>query len=93
MALAGARRGATLCGGARASRRARPAPPRPLRLEPRTAGAPSHYDRDKSHTQILPNGEEIKLQRNALSVIELGPEQTEVGDLPARPPSGRPAAP
>ncbi|GBF90571.1 hypothetical protein Rsub_03143 [Raphidocelis subcapitata] len=29
------------------------------------------------HWLILPNGEEIKLQRNALSVIELGPEQTE----------------
>jgi len=32
-----------------------------------------------THThQILPTGEEIKLQRNALSVIELGPEHIEV---------------
>lgn len=32
---------------------------------------------------MLPNGEEVKLQRNALSVIELGPEQTEVRVLRA----------
>lgn len=29
------------------------------------------------HWLVLPSGEEIKLQRNALQVIELGPEQTE----------------
>jgi hypothetical protein len=37
----------------------------------------NQYHHIESH-QILPSGEEIKLQRNALSVIELGPEQSEV---------------
>lgn len=40
--------------------------------------ADPHIGLDTPPMQILPSGEEIKLQRNALSVIELGPEQTEV---------------
>jgi hypothetical protein len=35
------------------------------------------------HLQVLRNGEEVKLQRNALQVIEYGPDEMQVGPMAA----------